>query len=336
MALTPVKGKQALPSSTSILFPEQPNCHNDWHIALEHVKFRFFKGHWKECATRCHQLLHEVVDVPHGLRATYLHFYAAICYESIARAMHDLSEAKVQSLNKSIDFFRAAAASLSMCKRSTWDDGWDDEAIFGTPRSPDTPWFQSAVKSRIAKYQNASPTFANKFQFRSSRLSVNSAEPSPLHIHKNLQINSFPITPPRKKSAMRSQSKLDQSPPRTPPTKIRDSTSSPSFPRLSVTFSASSFTWLHQRSNDRYNTHIAEFADMLQAHIAAVEHALSIIRGVRANRNIKRLASFGADREARAVDLHARTIRLRANGWRRERFVPDRYQELCAKALAEL
>ena len=68
MALTPVKGKKALPSSTSILLPEQPDCQHDWRIALEHVRSRFLKGHWKDCASRCRQLLYEVPDSVSRLR----------------------------------------------------------------------------------------------------------------------------------------------------------------------------------------------------------------------------------------------------------------------------
>ncbi|KAI4241063.1 MAG: hypothetical protein L6R40_004811 [Gallowayella cf. fulva] len=333
MALTPVKGKRALPSSTSILFPELPTSQRDWQVALEHVKSRFLKGQWKECATRCHQLLHEAPDSPDQLRATYLHFYAAICYETIARGMHDLSDAKIPNLVLAGDAFRAAAASLQFRKISTESEGWDDDAIFETPRSPETPWFQSPIKSRIASYQSGSPTLANKFHFRSSRMSVKSAEPSPLHIHKNLQISSFPITPPRSKPP-RNQSDLALYPPLTPPSKIRNSTSS--FPRLSVTFSASSFTWLHQRSNERYNAHIAEFADKLRGHIAVVEHAITNVKEAQANKFVKGPANFGADKEARAADIRARIVRLRARGWKRQRFAPGKYRELCTKALAEL
>ena len=60
MALIPVKGKKALPSSISILFPQEPNCQHDWHNSLEHVKSRFLKGHWKDCVSRCQHLLSAV------------------------------------------------------------------------------------------------------------------------------------------------------------------------------------------------------------------------------------------------------------------------------------
>lgn len=247
------------------------------------------------------------------MRATYLHFYAAICHESIGRATHDLSDAKISSLTQAKESYKAAANAL-----------------------PGTPWFQSPIRSRIAKYQCASPTLASKFQFRPARASRESMEPSSLHIHKNLQINSFPITPPRSRPARRHQADFHQSPPQTPPNRARSSIALSSGSRLSVTFSASSFTWLHQRSTQRYNDHVAQFSSMIQGHIASVENAIANVRDIQSNRQVKRLASFGANPEARAADLRARTARLKANGWRRKRFAPERYQELCAKALAEL
>lgn len=272
---------------------------------------------------------------PNGMRVTYLHFYAAICHDSIGRALHDLPDAKISSLIQAKESYKAAANSLPVANASrlSWDDG---DALFDTPNSPGTPWFQSPIRSRIAKYQCASPTLASKFQFRPARASRESMEPSSLHIHKNLQINSFPITPPRSRPARSHRADFRQSPPQTPPSKARNSIALSSGSRLSVTFSATSFTWLHQRSTERYNSHVAEFSSVLQGHIASVENAIANVRDIQSNRQVKRLASFGANPEARAADLRARTARLKANGWRRKRFAPERYQELCAKALAEL
>ncbi|KAL8671722.1 MAG: hypothetical protein Q9168_003793 [Polycauliona sp. 1 TL-2023] len=271
---------------------------------------------------------------PLGMRATYLHFYAAISHEAIARTMHDLSESKAWTFSKAKESYKAAANSLPVAKEPSVS--WDDGQMFETPHSPDTPWFQSPIKSRIAKYQSASPTLATKFQFRPARQSRDSMEVSPLHIHRNLQIESFPITPPRNRPAKSHRGDVDQASPQTPPSKIRNSSTPSSVSRLSVTFSASSFTWLHERSTKRYDAHVAEFSTMLQGHIASIEQILSNIRDGQSDKHVKRLASFEASPEACAADLCARSARLKADGWRRKRFAPERYQRLCAKALSEL
>lgn len=276
---------------------------------------------------------------PNGMRVTYLHFYAAICHESIGRATHDLSDAKISSLIQAKESYKAAANALPVANNES-RLSWADDAMFETPHSSGTPWFQSPIRSRIAKYQCASPTLASKFQFRPARASRESKEPCSLHIHKSLQINSFPITPPRSRPASSHRADFrqspPQSPPQTPPSKARNSIALSSGSRLSVTFSASSFTWLHRRSTERYNDHVAQFSSMIQGHIASVENAISSVRDIQSSRQVKRLASFGANPEARAADLRARIARLKANGWMRKRFAPERYQELCAKALAEL
>lgn len=75
---------------------------------------------------------------------------------------------------------------------------------------------------------------------------------------------------------------------------------------------------------------------MLRGHQDAVDRLISSVQDSQANRHVKKLPSFSADKEARAADLKQRTVRLRASGWKRERFRPERYQDLCETALAEL
>ena len=104
-----------------------------------------------------------------------------------------------------------------------------------------------------------------------------------------------------------------------------------------VTFSPSTSTWLDDRSYDRYNAYLASFAEMLANHISNVD---TLIMGTyeaqTARYTIKGSASYGDDEETKAADLRARIARMKAGGWKRERFAPERYQELCAQALAEL
>lgn len=75
---------------------------------------------------------------------------------------------------------------------------------------------------------------------------------------------------------------------------------------------------------------------MLQKHIVILDTLMSNIRDIRSSKNVKSLAVFGEDREARAADLRERIVRLRNKDWKRERFAPERYRDLCAMALAEL
>jgi len=76
---------------------------------------------------------------------------------------------------------------------------------------------------------------------------------------------------------------------------------------------------------------------MLTNHISTTENMIKTTREAQTMRNFSRkLMNYGDDEEDRAADLKARVARLKATGWRRERFRPDRYQELCERALEEL
>lgn len=78
---------------------------------------------------------------------------------------------------------------------------------------------------------------------------------------------------------------------------------------------------------------------MLTAHIAVVDGLLVLAEETQANRHAaggKRLPSYGADDETRAEDRKWRIACLREQGWRRQRFQPERYEALCERALEEL
>ena len=76
---------------------------------------------------------------------------------------------------------------------------------------------------------------------------------------------------------------------------------------------------------------------MIVNHLSIIETLTQKTKGVQSARYFtKRLASYGEDEETRAANLRFRIARLKANGWKMERFAPERYQELCARALAEL
>lgn len=251
--------------------------------------------------------------------------------------MNDLLREKLQCLERARASYNAAAATLPTSEdRATWD----------TDRTPtkrsgftDTAQLRTPTKRGLGRRHDAFAPFTPIPPRRFARESIGALVPSPLHIRTDVDPGILPTTPPRSKPAgtmshvfRTSQSYL----PFTPPHRIAPSSPPFSARRRSITFSASSYQWLQDRSASRYNAHLADFANMLYDHRAAVEDLISGIKDIQGSRRIKRLASLGEDREARAADVRERIARLRAKGWRRERFAPERYQGLCAVALAEL
>ena len=82
---------------------------------------------------------------------------------------------------------------------------------------------------------------------------------------------------------------------------------------------------------------LAAFADMLDNHIATVNALIASTQANLAMRNSgKRQAAYEDDEVMEEADLEARVKRLKATEWKRERFRPEKYQELCKRALEEL
>lgn len=76
---------------------------------------------------------------------------------------------------------------------------------------------------------------------------------------------------------------------------------------------------------------------MLENHTITINSLIESTQEIQAHRySVKRLPSYGGDEAAKEADKRERIKRLREIGWKRERFQPEKYQELCAKALAEL
>ena len=87
----------------------------------------------------------------------------------------------------------------------------------------------------------------------------------------------------------------------------------------------------------RFNTHVVDFEQMLQRHVEVVDMLIKSTMEVQADSHtVKRSDSQVNDEETRTADRRAKIEKLKANNWKRERFRPERYQDLCARALAEL
>ncbi|KAI4217264.1 MAG: hypothetical protein LQ351_000573 [Letrouitia transgressa] len=241
--------------------------------------------------------------------------------------MHHLSKAKIPTLCVSKEAYEAAADSLSKCHQGCSTDHQDDEDS-SSKFSCSSASSDSSTRTNYDPSKKGFPSSPSSAASSTSLISIKSNAPSPLHIRDvprsaaadlktipALQQSSYHTTPPPKWQT-------------TPPD-------------LSTDFSPSEFptpsdTWLYDQSSERYQQYLADFAEMLAAHITAISSLIESVSHIQATRDtVKRLASCGEDQEARAADLTVRIVRLKAQGWKRERFAPERYQELCERALEE-
>lgn len=233
--------------------------------------------------------------------------------------------------------YKAAAAALPRPQKPL--ENPDDNATLDGYSSTMTSGLPTPTKRSPMQHSDMFSPFSPLPQKQFTRKSIGALIPSPPHIHKDAGVLDFPATPPRSKTTNQLHdfsNRMAEAPPFTPPRNIIPSTPPTFAPRLSITFSTSSYTWLQQRSWERYNIVLADFGHMLQGHMAAVENLIVDVKAIQANQSFWRVSSFGEDEEARTADLRQRIVRLKAKGWRRERFEPERYEKLCAMALAEL
>ncbi|KAG7005992.1 hypothetical protein G7Y79_00017g043740 [Physcia stellaris] len=389
--MTPNKSKKPLPSSTSMVIPEpeEPQTSREWKIALQRVKLLYFKNQWKPCLARCNRLLesnHSVSTVLnkyfpllikaqlHPLYAAFLHFYAALSNEAIARLTHNLSTTKIPLLEEAKRSYQAASRIMptledpldeqqkqyhsfdTISEKSSPSSASSTSNTTPRPSPPSSPFYPSSASSAgsITETQpepqqkpptlTPSPSISSSLNLSSPNYSL--ASSSSLTPTTKRRLRPSPLRIPKTPTFNPSTTSIYTTQPTTPPSQIipSDLNSTPSRP-LSVTFSTSSTLWLQNRALDRYHGHLITLANMLIAHIEVVDILIQAAEEAQMNRpKLRRFASsnggFGAldeeGEETRSRELRASIERGRARGWVRERFDPERYRELCARALGEL
>ncbi|MCJ1391189.1 hypothetical protein MMC18_004051 [Xylographa bjoerkii] len=372
--MTPSKEKQPLPSSKAVIVQhDHLASFAEWRAALEEVRALCLRREWKSCISRCEALLEDSHKNPHPTHECYIQFFHALSHELLARSMPDLSVAKTPNLESSKKSYLAALSSLLLSSKMLKDEEFEEQhleesfftsgntspmstpthtprnlqAIASPPSSmilPSPLWNSSPldwVSASQASLAN-DPTFGSPLRkpsplrvapiwLSSSQVSLANnpdfgsplRKPAPLRVVKRV---SMLAAPPIEPGAL-------QSPPKTPLPNTSYELRTPA----TVTFSECTTTWLHDRATQRYNAHVVDFEQMLHNHVEVVDMLIRATAEVQADRHPdKTPTSSSNDDEARAADRGARIEKLKANGWKRERFRPERYQDLCARALAEL
>jgi len=254
----------------------------------------------------------------HPLHPPFLHFYTALSHEAVARSTHNLSATKPRTLQLARESYEAAAASLPRpatlavtAKDDENDDYEEEEDANSSTRSfSDTASSYSVTSSHTPNDDddddNERPTSPHPTTQPPPPRRPASPAPSPPSTTSTAALRPSPLRI-RKKAVH-----FPPTPPRSHPSPP------PSFPHRPNPSTAS------------YNTHLISFATTLQTRIHAVDALLH--RTDVAQQHGRR----GAGGDGEAEGREARIERLRAGGWRRERFVAGRCEEVCARALAEL
>ena len=95
--------------------------------------------------------------------------------------------------------------------------------------------------------------------------------------------------------------------------------------------------WLRNRRIERFNEHLDDFISTVLKNLEMIEAQISATKDAQAARYIAgRVVSRAEEDDAKGADLRERILKLKATGWRRERFDASKYERLCELALAEL
>ncbi len=218
---------------------------------------------------------------------------------------------------------------------SGFDGEYDNDDAWSTQSS-------HSAGTGILDYYQSSPDISRPCDDSSSPSSIESEhstqetmvmKPSPLRIRKSSLPRLEPtVNNPDNQLFFRAFSR----PPSTPPTIHHPST--PPHSRYSpVSCVPSISVRLQTCAGERYNAYLIAFTEMLSNHISTVDILIHTTREAQTMRYFaKRLASYGEDEAAKEADKQARMVKLKAVGWRTERFRPERYQDLCQRASEEL
>lgn len=347
--MTPDQAKKPLPSSTCVAFLEQPTTQYEWRYVLKLIKVDYQRSRWKQCLVRCNRLLHATV-APMPLHATCLHFYAALSEEAIARQMHDMFMAKVESFQHAKLCFEQAILSLplpAMCSNNNGACSTDSASEID-----DTASLDDSVSSMGSPQPVEVTKMSSIEPFEQPISSIGTLKPLPLIICKAAQSGNTSFKEKRaffeaKLVTSKSMPSSELSP-KSPASETPSPATSPRMvsvshcdnaPSIPMTSPKLNITGPHSRAQERYNEQLQDFAQILTKHIYHVDRAIATTREAQASgrrRLIKERKYASNEEDENAMDLRARIIKLKARGWIRERFMPERYQKICERALAEL
>ncbi|KAI9834757.1 MAG: hypothetical protein M1819_002843 [Sarea resinae] len=231
--------------------------------------------------------------------------YAAVCNELIARSNHYLSAQKLPLMILAKEHYQKAASALPAPR----------------PEEPESSSTMNDITLGLSRL-NSDASFASTitsgkrprpFSY-GSEIDSEVTRPSPLRIRKAVRFSG-------------------------PPPSFILPRSAPTSRRNSLQLDDNTDVWLRLRALERFNNHLVSLSESIQDHLKAVDSQIISISEAQANWKLPipfKLHAGAPQEDINLVEKRARIERLRANGWKRERYCGARYEDLCQRALAEL
>ncbi|EHK15424.1 uncharacterized protein TRIVIDRAFT_196278 [Trichoderma virens Gv29-8] len=341
--------------------PPVPTTHAQWKKALAEVKRDFVNRKYRQCSMRCNEILDNMKDShkPETARLIYIRFYAASALEMQVRSLQHNSPYRTKLLLQARDHYRVAADLIKeddAAKRRPSSRSLSPMPSLHTPFGSDAS--VSTVSTRISSPSLSissldsclkNPNSRPKPKKRVAFCDVPSYEPSHEASYEDSYESSYEpmVRPDSPTLGFDDDWGVRQPTPEPPalfPQPLRLGSGRPQFPLPSPTNSEFSTvpddddnyfdiptaadSFLHARSVHHYCTVLSGLQRQIASHLEWLE------RDIAAAENPKPTQLLSE--EMRALELRTRIERLRANGWKRQRFDFRRYEALRENALADI
>ncbi|KAF1989664.1 hypothetical protein K402DRAFT_401770 [Aulographum hederae CBS 113979] len=265
-----------------------------WLFTVKKIKSLFNLGQYRQCATRCEQILSEHPDI-HPVHASFFSFYAGLSYDSLARSMSIRSPLLSKTIDQAEEFYLAASTSLPMPQAPNLIIPSAEEATHcadvssESSNSPVSKYNRSSVDSgtsiNSAVTDSSSVYSTDLGDFKPELILpdpnaqqeappkeqnlLEPEKPSPLRVSKPLSgvhISQF-FSPRRSISPAKTKQRGSLSPPM-----------SSFYAPLRVEANDESAPNSPERRMHRYSSHILDFSAMIQHHIVGMREFRKSLR----------------------------------------------------------
>ncbi|KAL7798112.1 hypothetical protein V8C37DRAFT_368714 [Trichoderma ceciliae] len=330
-----------------------PSTPSQWKRALAEVKRDFINRKYRQCSTRCQEVLDSIKDShkPDAACLIYIRFYAASALEMQVRSLQHTSPYRTKLLLQARDHYRVAADLAKeddAAMRRSSSGSLSPMPSLHTPLGSDASF--STISTRVSSPSLSissldscmkSPNSRPKSKKRVAFCDVPSYEPSYASTCEPIIRPDSPTLGFDDDWCVRQPT---PEPPALCPEPLRLGSGRPQFPLPSPTNSdfstvqddddnyfdipTAADSFLHARSVHHYCTVLAGLQRQIASHLGWLERDIAAAEDPKPPQVLSE--------EMRALELRTRIERLRANGWKRERFDYRRYQALRERALADI
>jgi len=309
--------------------PQSPSD-TETRLTLLKVQHLYITKDYKMCSTECATLLargeHRHPPL-HIIQSSFLHFYAAICHESLAQPMQNLSPSKLANLYDARQHFEMALLKLDelrphsrVSSRSQPPSLRGSGGSSGDAASPEPTWSAPQTPDQSPKsgrWTATTPARVTEISMADGQDAQN--KNSPVSHQSDSNDEEIMMVSPAQWFNSKSSMNLLQ----------ENKTSKKDSPRLKHTFKTVAPTM-------RCSRLATDLFELVEHHISWIDRMVEDVSLAHQRRVTVQVSVPDVSKDVKSISQKDKHAGRRAEGWKRQRFDPRRTQELCKLALEEL